>query len=665
MIFLHPEFIYYMMPPLILFFALIITQADRNIAIFSPEILKRLRVSQKHLSMRMRNVLYFAVFVLLILALAQPVIPHGKIHVSQKNANIVLALDTSSSMLAQDVAPNRLAMAKYKMMGFLKLLHGNKLGCIAFAKHSFLVAPLSYDHDAVGYLVKHFDPNLIVENGINFGQLLYSVNRMSKNKNSVKYLVIFTDGGDQKSFKDEIAYAKKHHIVVFVLAVGSSRGAPIPAQNGFLTYHGHIVLSKLNSNIISLTSQTGGVYIHYVLSNADINRMAKELNDTIQQNRMKVKSVPDNQPLFYIPLILAVLLLIIAMSSVPNAKKTLQLTAVMFIALLFHTTTAHADVLSFQILNDAKQAYSKHQYAKSAQLFKEYQNIHDTSDVNYDYANALYKSGQYKKAVAQYRRASFKNKTKQANLLYNTANAYAKQGTIPSLKKALKLYNQSLKLKKSNDAIYNKKVVEQLLKQKQKQKHNQKQNKQNKQQNKQNQNHKQNNQQNKQNNQQNKQNKQKHSQNKKNQNNSSKNNQSKSSKTKTQQARKPQSLKFKPSKQNNRQQKQSQAKMSQAKKQIKKKQTNQKQANKLSIKQMQKKSSSKQSNKESLKPKQKSSLQHYKKMRKSLNQQQYKNKMSKKEIKQWLKQIQFNAPTHVYEMKQIPKNMEDYDAKPW
>ena len=635
MIFLHPEFIYYMIMPLILFFVLVITQADKNITIFSPEILKRLRVNDKHLSMRVRNILYFIVFVLLILALAQPVIQHGRIQVGEKNANIVLALDTSSAMLAQDVAPNRLTMAKYKMTGLLKLLHGNKIGCIAFAKHSFLVSPLSFDHDAVKFLIKHFNPSYVVEPGVNFGQLLYSVNRMSKNKIDVKYLIIFTSGGDQNSFKDEIAYAKKHHIVVFVLAVGSRKGAPIPTSDGFLTYHGHIVVARLHTNIASLAVDTGGVYIHYVLSNKDVRRMAQEINGIIKQNSIKLKSVPNNQPLFYIPLMLALLLLLISMSSVPNAKKTVRFSSVMLMLLLFRTTVTHASILSFQTLDAAKQAYQHHQYARSAKLFKEYHRIDNSSDVSYDYANALYKNRQYKQAVTQYGHASFKNKSRQADLLYNMANAYAKQDTKASLKKAVQLYNQALKLKKSTDALYNKKVVEELLKRKQrKQAKNRKRHRQN-QQNKHSQNQK--------DNQQNK--KHKHSQNQKG----------------NQQHQRSQNQK-------NNNSKRHQNKGSKKQKQLQKQNSMRKQAGKQKQKEPQKPTKLQMGKKYSA-LQQKNGLKRSKKITQRQNKQQErtqaKNIMSKQEIKQWLKQIQFDAPTHVYEMKQMPKNMEDYNAKPW
>jgi len=666
MIFLHPEFIYYMLIPLILFFVLVITQADKNITIFSPDVLKRLRVDHKHLSMRVRNILYFFVFVLLILALAQPVIQHGRIHVGEKNANIVLALDTSSAMLAQDIAPNRLMMAKYKMMGLLKLLHGNKIGCIAFAKHSFLVSPLSFDHDAVKFLIKHFNPLYVVEPGINFGQLLYSVNRMSKNKTDTKYLVIFTSGGHQNSFKDEIAYAKKHHIVVFVLAVGSHRGAPIPTPNGFLTYHGHIVMTRLHTNIASLAVHTGGVYIHYVLSNKDIKRMAKEINGIIKQNSIKLKSVPNNQPLFYIPLMLALALLLISMSSVPNAKKTVRFSSVMLMLLLFHTTATHASILSFQILDAAKQAYQHHQYAKSAKLFKEYQKIDNSSDVSYDYANALYKNRQYKQAVAQYGHASFKNKSRQANLLYNMANAYAKQGTTASLKKAIKLYNQALKLKKSADTLYNKKVVEELLKRKQhKKQHKQskqsKQSQKNKKNRQSNQNkHPQNqnkSKQNKQNNNKSGQNQQSKNQNKQSKNKNSAKHQNNGSKNQTIHNKQPSSAVAKPKKQGTNKLKQSKAKNS-----ISKYMSQQKQKESQGQKKQQMK-------KQHSNLQQKNGLKRYKKMTRHQHKQQEgaysKNTMSKHEIKQWLKQIQFDAPTHVYEMKQMPKNMEDYNAKPW
>ncbi len=345
MSFLHPQFLYYMIIPLIILFAFILTQRSKQMKFFSDEVLKRLSIRDKYLSIRSRNILYFFIFFFLIITLAQPVIPDGKVRVQTRGANVILALDTSVFMQAKDLYPNRLQVAKHKMLEFIKLFHSNKIGIITFAKNSFLVSPLSFDHKGVSFLLKRLQPTLIIQSGANFGQLLYSINQMIKSKTK-KYLVIFTDGGVQKSFTDEIQYAKKHNIIVFVLGIGTKKGIAVPTKNGFLTHNGDIVISKLNQNIVSLATHTGGIYIHGVLSNADVKRLVNEINIMTRGDVLKAHMVVHYIALFYFPLAFALLLLLIAMSSIRNIRKIDKVIYLALISLFLYSAFAKSYLTS-------------------------------------------------------------------------------------------------------------------------------------------------------------------------------------------------------------------------------------------------------------------------------------------------------------------------------
>lgn len=602
--FLHPQFLYYMILPLIIFFILIVTQRNKQMSFFSNEVLRRLSVNGKYLSFRTRNIIYFFIFLFLIITLAQPVISDGKVKIQAKSADIILALDMSTSMLAKDVYPNRLKMAQYKMLKFIKLFFGDKIGVIAFAKNTFLVSPLSYDHSAVSFLLKHLQPTLATQSGVNFGQLLYSTNRISKSKNS-KYLIIFTNGGHQNSFKNEIKYAKRHHIIIFILGIGKQKGIPIPTQKGFLTYNGHIVITKLNTKISNLATQTGGVYIHSVLSNEDVIKMVQEVSSKAKGQFLKSHIITHYIPLFYAPLVLALLLLLIAMGSINKIKNIKKFIPFLIITLFIHAISLHAQVFTATILKDANQAYHNHQYAKSSKLFKKYYQQNHNNNVRYDLGNALYKDKKYNQAIKKYETIHFSNKIKKANVLYNLANTYAKKGDIKSLKHALKLYEKSLKLRKDSDTIHNIHVVKERLKKKHHK--NSKQHKQNKNSNKK----------------QNKQNK-----------NTNKN-----------------------KKQNGNKQKQKNNQINNHKNSQQKRQSQQQKSNNKEAEQ------SKTLAKYNKKIKQQKVMKHGISQPKSNT--ALKNKMSKKEIKQWLKQIEYKTSTHIYQLKQMKTNMEDYNNEPW
>ena len=474
MTFLHPEFIYYMLPPLIILFALFLSQKEKQAVFFSEEVMEKLRVNSKRLSLRARNALFFIIGILLILALAQPVIPDGKVQVQAKSADIMIGLDISDSMLATDVYPSRLELAKHKILSLLALAPTERIGVVAFAKAGYLVSPLSFDHDAVSFLVKQLSTNSITEKGTDFVQLLSGVEESMKDQKK-RYLLILSDGGDDSDFSEEIAYAKEHHITVFVLGMGTSAGAPIKSDTGFVMQKGKIIISKLNPSISSLATQTGGVYIEGVNSDRDIEKMLSEIETKVQQKTLKSQEITKFIPLFHIPIGFALFLLLLAISSMGKREVVHVPSAFIIGLVLVASTPSHAGLLDFQLLGDAKKAYENADFQESTSLYKKYLKNHESSEANYNLASSLYKNKKYSEAVDVYKKVNFTDKSKQAGVLYNLANSYAKSG---ELQQAVDTYKQSLVLKSDEDAKINKEIVEKLLKEQQEK------NKQNKDQNK-------------------------------------------------------------------------------------------------------------------------------------------------------------------------------------
>lgn len=470
MIFLHPEFLYYMLPPLLILFLFLLTQKKVEMLYFTKEVMQKLKVSSNTLTLRVRNYIFLLIGVLLIVALANPVINNGTVEVKAKSSDIMIALDISDSMLAQDVYPNRLKLAKQKALSLLQLEPTQRIGIIGFAKNSYLVSPLSFDHSAVGFLLRQLNTDSITEKGTNFLSMLEVVQKSIKNKNNKKYLLLLSDGGDKKDFTQEIAYAKKHNIVVFVLAVGTQKGAPIKMENGkFIQQNGNIIVSKLNGAIAKLATKTGGVYIESVNSNEDIKSMMKEIEANSVKKELKSQEIHRYIPLFYYPLALALVLLLIANSSLYK-KDAHSFVAVFLIALLYTTSqTAEAAVLDFMELKNAKEAYQNKNYVKSEDIYKKYLQSNVKPDVKYNIGNTLYKQGKYKEAIKQYKEAKFLKDTSNAKKLANIGNSYAKEPTQKNLEEAIKAYESSLKLHEDKDTRENLEAVKKALKKQKKQ----------------------------------------------------------------------------------------------------------------------------------------------------------------------------------------------------
>ena len=469
MTFLHPEFLYLMLPPIFILFYFLLTQREAIANFFSEETYNRLRVNSKRLPLRVRNVLFLLMFICFIVALAQPVIEEGKVKVQAKSADIMIALDISDSMRAEDVYPSRLELGKQKILELLALTPKERIGVSAFARASYLVAPLSFDHRAVQFLVRQLQPSYITEKGTDFAQLLKSASRMMA-ENKEKYLLILTDGGDQKEFSKEIALAKSEGIKIFVLGIGTEKGAPIKnSEGGFVKHDGKIVVTTLNHTVADLATQTGGTYIESVASNEDITAMFDEITAKTRKRSLKEEEITQYIQLFYIPLGLGMLLLLIATSSMSRREKVpvpLILTAAVMLA---HPFSSEAGLLDFRVLDEAKQAYESEDYNRSASLYGEYASRHRSAASLYNTASALYKQGRYAEAAKKFEQVQFEEASKQFDALHNLGNAYAKQGTPEAFEEAVKAYEKALQIQEAAPTRENLETVEKLLKQQQQQ----------------------------------------------------------------------------------------------------------------------------------------------------------------------------------------------------
>lgn len=465
MSFLHPEFLYYMLVPLFILFGLLLTQKEAQEHFFSDEVMSKLKVSANTLTIKARNILFLLVGFFIIIALAEPVIKDAKINIKAKSADIMIAMDISDSMLANDVYPNRLESAKQKALVLLDSTPNERIGVVAFAKNSYLVSPLSFDSEAVAFLLRQLNTKSITEKGTDLLSVIDIVAQTQKEKKK-KYLLLLTDGGDKKDFSDEISLAKENGISVFILAIATKKGAPIKKDDGtFIKQDGSIIISKLNENIIDLATKTGGVYIQSTTSDKDIKTMFNEIAKVSDEKELNSQEITKFIPLFYYPVGMALFLLLIATSSFTRSKVkdiVLVFALVVFVVKPLHV---EADMLDFVELNKAKEAYEKGEFEESAKLFENYANQTNNSEAYYDGANSYYKLKDYKKAIELYKKASFNTDDKRANNSANIGNSYAKSG---ALKEAVKAYEDSLKIKEDKKTRENLQTVKKLIKEQEK-----------------------------------------------------------------------------------------------------------------------------------------------------------------------------------------------------
>ncbi len=468
MTFMHPEFIYFMMPLIFILFYFLLTQEEQMHAFFSDEVADRLRVNSNRMTLQARNVLFLLMFIFIILALAFPVIEEEKIKVQAKSADIMVALDISDSMLAEDVYPTRLKVAKEKIVGLLASSPKERIGVMAFAKDAYMVTPLTFDHKASGFLVKQLRPSFITEKGTDVMQLLHAAKEMMKEQKQ-KILLIISDGGEQMAFSEEIAYAKAHGMTIFVLGVGTLKGVPLKEREGGLVkQEGSIIVSRLNSAIADLATKSGGSYIEAVTTGKDMIAMMSEITKKSTKRTLQEEEITKFIPLFYFPLGMAMLLLLIATSSMSRREK-LQMPGAFLIGwLLFPTLPLEAGLTDFLLLREAKEAYVAGEHERSAALYGEYARGTRSDEALYDQGNALYRSGKFEAAVQVYEHVAFADKERRFATLHNQGNAYARQANAEAYRKAIATYEKALILKEESLTRENLEQVRALLREEQK-----------------------------------------------------------------------------------------------------------------------------------------------------------------------------------------------------
>ncbi|MFC2074344.1 VWA domain-containing protein [Campylobacterota bacterium] len=459
MSFLYPIFIYLMLPILLILFYFIMTGSKENLSMFGKDVLDKLRSENKSLSRTARSTLFLIAFIFMIFALAQPVIKEGEITVEAKSADILIGIDISDSMKAEDSYPNRLDFAKNKAIDLIKQAPHNRIGVLAFAKHDYIVSPLSFDHSSVAFLLSKVKTDNITEKGTHLDSMIGSAISMLEHAEQ-KNLLLFTDGGDSEDFDKEISLAKENGLRLFIIGVGSEKGSPVRSSDGgFVKHNGDILISKLNPQIKSLATQTGGVYIESVLGDGDIKAMLKEIESMTEKSTLKEEKIPQYTQLFYYPLALATLFLFLAFSSFPQrAVKSVAILALVFIGL----GDAKAGLLDFQKLENAKEAYANEEYDKSSSIYEGF--AKDSSEATYNLANSLYKSKEYEKALEAYESVQSENSEIMAKSLHNSGNAHV---NLKQYKEALASYEKALELQEDAQTRANYDTVKKFLEEQQ------------------------------------------------------------------------------------------------------------------------------------------------------------------------------------------------------
>lgn len=244
-----------------------------------PVLLKRLMPDVSVARREVKFWLMLTAIALLIVMLARPQMG-TKINQEQRQGiEVIIALDISNSMKAEDVTPSRLDKSKMLVENLVDNFTNDKVGLTVFAGDAFVQLPITSDYVSAKMFLQNIDPSLIAAQGTNLAEAIeLSSKSFTKQDKVGRAIIVITDGEDHEGGATEAAKeAKKNGMRVFVLGVGSPKGSPIPDGNGgyMKDNTGQEVMSALNEDMCKqIASDGGGAYIH-----VDNNNIAQQQLD--------------------------------------------------------------------------------------------------------------------------------------------------------------------------------------------------------------------------------------------------------------------------------------------------------------------------------------------------------------------------------------------------
>ena len=251
--------------------------------------LSTLKMMMPELSLKRSYLKFWLIFAALcggIFMIARPQFGTKVETVEKEGIELVIAIDVSNSMLAEDVSPSRLARAKQILSRLIDLRRNDKIALIVFAGEAYVQMPLTSDTQSAKIFLNTIDPSLVPIQGTAIGQAIsLGMSSFSGDQEMSKAMVIITDGEDHGGSAGNIAAeAAKAGVMINVVGIGSPEGSPVPATeygSNFMTdSEGNVVVSRLNEQMAMEIAQSGGgLYIRADNSNSAIRALETQLDE--------------------------------------------------------------------------------------------------------------------------------------------------------------------------------------------------------------------------------------------------------------------------------------------------------------------------------------------------------------------------------------------------
>ncbi|MBG07234.1 MAG: hypothetical protein CME68_00610 [Halobacteriovoraceae bacterium] len=458
-------------PLLVLFYIWAFKKKKRLLELFVSEELKgKLLKGFSAKRQKVKAFLLIFAFFFCVLALIRPKWGFQWEEVNRRGVDIILALDVSESMLAEDVSPNRLERAKREIIDLLNMMQGDRVGLVAFSGTSFLQSPLTLDYGAVRIFLDELDTDLIPVPGTAIGDAIKkSISAFDTQNKKSRVLILITDGEDHNGEPIKMAkMAYEEGIKIYTIGIGKEEGAPIPdrKRGGFKKdSRGNVVTTQLDEETLQkIALDTGGSYVRSITGDLDLEKIYNDITKKVESKELVSGKRKRFEERFQWPLMVALLLLILEVF-VKERKGSQTVLGIMVFLLL--TTLPLQEVQAAPWDSQRKNGESDYQnknYNKALKSFLEAQ-VKEPKDLElkYNTGNSYYKMKEYDKAFKLFESTAKKgDKDLSAKSYYNLGNTAYKMG---KLKDSVGYYKKTLEINPNDkDAKHNLNFVRKEIK---------------------------------------------------------------------------------------------------------------------------------------------------------------------------------------------------------
>ena len=370
--------------------------------------------------------LYFSL-IMIILALARPVLKEAPIKQEYEGSEVVIALDLSYSMQAEDIKPNRLEASKTFIKELIQERVHERFALLGFTTNAIILSPLSADAELLSHQLDLIQSELVITKGTHMASVLDLSTKLSQVQ--AKNLIIVGDGGDEVDFSKEIGYAKENGLSISMVMMATASGARLQDRHGVWMKDSsdHLVISSANAKSKALSSSTGGIYVE--AGESAVNEISSWL-DT-REKKLSSADLLMYDELFYYPLFFALVFFLLGVTKLHKYlfKGLLVLFALMGI-------NAQADMREFSTQSAGDEAYAQEKYLEELKKYQK-RGLRSPED-HYNLANAYYRVGKYEEAIDTYKEIRSTRPSLKAKVFHNLGNAYVRLEMFAEAREAYK-----------------------------------------------------------------------------------------------------------------------------------------------------------------------------------------------------------------------------------